>query len=257
MKSSGISRINVMNITYNTLGAKYCDADVGRFLTIDRFADKYPSLTPYQYAANNPALFVDVNGDSIKISAEMLNNEALANYASTVAGYKYLAQFAYENETITINGRTFKFDKAGKYSKQNLKFTGITTADAGTTPVNSILGEGFVADKGVQGYEIKISNSIMLGVQMDDIFHEVQHASMFAGGSFRGKINQRIKDIQHGRMLLPKNWIQHERFINESNQKFNTGINPNEIFNQLYNQINDPNVAKIIIKLLKKYNKRK
>jgi hypothetical protein len=37
-------------------------------MSVDAFADMYPSLTPYHYAANNPIYFVDVNGDSIIIS---------------------------------------------------------------------------------------------------------------------------------------------------------------------------------------------
>jgi hypothetical protein len=39
-----------------------------RFMTIDRYAEKYYGLTPYQYAANNPIKFIDVNGDSIWVS---------------------------------------------------------------------------------------------------------------------------------------------------------------------------------------------
>ncbi|MCK5145843.1 hypothetical protein KAR48_03755 [bacterium] len=38
---------------------------MGWWLTPDRFADMYPSLTPYHYATNNPLKFIDVNGDSI------------------------------------------------------------------------------------------------------------------------------------------------------------------------------------------------
>lgn len=34
-------------------------------MTIDRFAEKYTSMNPYQYGANNPIKFIDFNGDSI------------------------------------------------------------------------------------------------------------------------------------------------------------------------------------------------
>ena len=40
------------------------DPALGRFHTLDAFAEKYLDFTPYQYAANNPILFIDVNGDS-------------------------------------------------------------------------------------------------------------------------------------------------------------------------------------------------
>ncbi|MEZ4828176.1 MAG: RHS repeat-associated core domain-containing protein [Bacteroidia bacterium] len=51
-------------------GARMYDAAASRFTTIDRFSEKYYPLTSYQYAANNPVLFVDVNGDSTWITTE-------------------------------------------------------------------------------------------------------------------------------------------------------------------------------------------
>lgn len=48
-------------------GARYYDAALGRFTTMDRFAEKYYSMSPYQYAGNNPVANVDINGDSIVI----------------------------------------------------------------------------------------------------------------------------------------------------------------------------------------------
>jgi len=39
-----------------------------RFFTVDRFADKYDGLSPYQYGANNPVINIDVNGDSIWVA---------------------------------------------------------------------------------------------------------------------------------------------------------------------------------------------
>jgi hypothetical protein len=46
-------------------GARFYDAQIGRFHTHDRFAEKYHSWTPYQYGGNNPISFIDINGDSI------------------------------------------------------------------------------------------------------------------------------------------------------------------------------------------------
>ncbi len=43
------------------------DPAIGRFNKIYRFAEKYVSSTPYNYAANNPMYFIDVQGDSLWI----------------------------------------------------------------------------------------------------------------------------------------------------------------------------------------------
>ena len=48
-------------------GARHYDAALGRFLTQDRFAEKYYSMSPYQYGANSPLRNIDVNGDSIVV----------------------------------------------------------------------------------------------------------------------------------------------------------------------------------------------
>ena len=50
---------------YTYFGARYYDSDVSVFISIDRFASKYPSLTPYQYCNNNPINLIDIWGDSV------------------------------------------------------------------------------------------------------------------------------------------------------------------------------------------------
>ncbi|TKK64371.1 hypothetical protein FC093_22655 [Ilyomonas limi] len=45
-------------------GARMYDNQIGRFFTGDRFAEKYFGLSPFNYAANDPIKFIDVNGDS-------------------------------------------------------------------------------------------------------------------------------------------------------------------------------------------------
>jgi RHS repeat-associated protein len=49
-------------------GARFYDQQIGRFNVQDRFAERYQTFSTYQYAANNPMKYVDVNGDSLWIN---------------------------------------------------------------------------------------------------------------------------------------------------------------------------------------------
>jgi RHS repeat-associated protein len=46
-------------------GARMYDARSGRWLTIDALAAKYPSLSPYNFVANSPLIYVDFDGRDI------------------------------------------------------------------------------------------------------------------------------------------------------------------------------------------------
>jgi len=49
-------------------GARFYDAQIGRFQSQDSYAAKYLPFTPYQYAANSPVQNIDINVDSIWVS---------------------------------------------------------------------------------------------------------------------------------------------------------------------------------------------
>jgi len=51
--------------SYTYFGARYYDADLSNWLSVDPLSDKYPSLSPYCYSADNPVVLVDPNGASI------------------------------------------------------------------------------------------------------------------------------------------------------------------------------------------------
>ena len=44
-------------------GARYYDSDVARFLSIDPWADQYPSWSTYNYVLGNPIMFIDPTGN--------------------------------------------------------------------------------------------------------------------------------------------------------------------------------------------------
>ena len=43
-------------------GARYYNPDISIWLSIDPLSDKYPSLSPYNYCANNPINAIDPDG---------------------------------------------------------------------------------------------------------------------------------------------------------------------------------------------------
>ena len=49
-------------------GARYMNPTVGLFLNPDRYREKYPFLSAYNYCAGNPINMIDVNGDSVVIN---------------------------------------------------------------------------------------------------------------------------------------------------------------------------------------------
>ena len=55
-------------------GARMYDVQIGRFFTQDAYADKYFTLSPYQYGANNPISNIDINGDSIWTTLNSITN---------------------------------------------------------------------------------------------------------------------------------------------------------------------------------------
>jgi len=53
---------------YDYFGARYYFSSLGIWLSVDPMSDKYPSLSPYVYCADNPMRLVDFGGKEIDLS---------------------------------------------------------------------------------------------------------------------------------------------------------------------------------------------
>lgn len=60
-----LDRIHGFDMYY--YGARWYDAAIGRFSTIDPLAEKYYHVSPYAYCIGNPVKFVDSNGEDVLI----------------------------------------------------------------------------------------------------------------------------------------------------------------------------------------------
>ena len=61
-KFTGKERDTEANLNLDYFGARYYDPAIGRWHNPDPLAHEYPSLSPYNYALNNPMVFLDPNG---------------------------------------------------------------------------------------------------------------------------------------------------------------------------------------------------
>ncbi len=55
-------------------GARFYDGDIGRFLSLDPLAMKYPSWSDYNYVLGNPLMFIDPTGESAESTSEEESN---------------------------------------------------------------------------------------------------------------------------------------------------------------------------------------
>ena len=51
-------------------GSRYYSSDLSVWLSVDPMSDKYPSLSPYTYCADNPVKVVDPNGEEVVITGD-------------------------------------------------------------------------------------------------------------------------------------------------------------------------------------------
>jgi RHS repeat-associated protein len=73
-------------LDWNDYGARFYDAAIGRFPSVDPLTDIYANQTPYAYAANNPATLIDYMGmGPAGQGADGMTNEQWVN-ASNPAG---------------------------------------------------------------------------------------------------------------------------------------------------------------------------
>jgi len=92
-------------------GHRFYDPQIGRFTTQDAFAEKYHSYNPYHYCFNNPIRFIDINGDSVRLTNAYQNNKQIMNahnaWLQTDGGKEFMKLFGkggkFENVAVVFD----------------------------------------------------------------------------------------------------------------------------------------------------------
>ena len=86
---------------YGYFGARYYDSGLSIWLSVDPMSDKYPSMSPYNYCANNPVILVDPDGREVFLLGELANvaYNQLVNRAQNL-------NFSFDEKTGKISATT-------------------------------------------------------------------------------------------------------------------------------------------------------
>ena len=100
-------------------GARYYDPRLSLWMSVDRFAEKYPATSGYNYAINNPVRYIDINGDSIRVSSE--NRELFNKTLKDVFG-EFSSKFSYtQSDMLVFSGENKGMGKAQRKVFKRLK----------------------------------------------------------------------------------------------------------------------------------------
>mgnify|MGYP003575353839 CR=1 FL=1 len=83
-----------LGLHWYNYGARQYDMQTGRWTGIDLLADKYYSISPFAYVANNPVIFVDPDGKVIRLNSET-SNSVLLNSLNSFVGQQDIFKASY------------------------------------------------------------------------------------------------------------------------------------------------------------------
>jgi RHS repeat-associated protein len=159
---------------YGYFGARYYDSGLSIWLSVDPMSDKYPSMSPYNYCANNPVILVDPDG------REFVNNDDKALVTQMYQEYdEKIKKYNYELSSTTDESRKTELNTY----IQEMKNAKTELADMEQSKQKYTFN--FTNDndgKGKTTYD-KTNNTVVMTVDnvlsFDVVAHELKHGSQF------------------------------------------------------------------------------
>ena len=85
---------------YGYFGARYMDHELlTSFISVDRYASKYPFISPYAYCAWNPIKLIDPTGDTLDIRGGAQAQEDILS----IVDPQYRDRISFQNDRVNVN----------------------------------------------------------------------------------------------------------------------------------------------------------
>ncbi len=127
-------------------GWRQYDPALGRFMTQDRFAEKYYDISQYQYAANNPILYIDVNGDSLMFFENGVYVTTLDDGKEEFTGFNQSIEEDEEGNKTYTGGSSFSFNDID-LDKKDLRSGDVELSFMSSGDVNEMVEESGAGDQ--------------------------------------------------------------------------------------------------------------
>jgi len=169
---------------FSYFGSRYYNSSLSIWLSVDPMSDKYPSMSPYTYCANNPVKLVDPNGREIWIDNYLYTpGEACPEDAAENTRTKWNtlnAIYMKKNGDRVIDemsdSKIFKFNIS---SEKNLESNGLACYTRESKTSGIIYLNGNDDDIGTLSHELFHGYQHLRGQPGHTIFNEIE-ANMFS-----------------------------------------------------------------------------
>jgi RHS repeat-associated protein len=168
---------------YSYFGARYYDADISVWLSVDPMADKYPSMSAYMYCAGNPVMLVDPDGREIVI------------YGDDGSSITYRAGMNYDGSDKTINAMVASLNSIYSTSEGQTVLNTLISSNNYYSLINS---DGNVSDlphfcanntiDGKSGGQVVTQGNNNVSTLSHELFHAYQDEMGQGGASIHNEI---------------------------------------------------------------------
>ena len=221
-------------------GERIYDPRLSKWLSVDPLQKKYPSISPYIFAMDNPVVFFDPDGREVHGFEELRQNGfklALSIFDKASVFMNYMQKFASLN-----NGDQFGATSNGMYSSVQIQFGIYSSNDEksqleyGSTSIEVSVGGQWIALSRYtgEGSKIDATNGIRVAVKLDpkanaeDRILTISHESVLHLESQANLVKQ-LQDgaidfatfqRQYAELVTTQDETSHQSIVNHSNSLY-------------------------------------